>query len=538
MTRFAQAILLQTLLSTVAIAQPVASQPADSPATREVDFSKLYTVSKDTTWVTGDIPLTEDGRVNYVEWMRQHYSKGVTRDNNAAVVIVEALGPEIFDEAVREESLRQLGFEKDFDAPGWTRLEGYIDANRMPADEGLDVEELAEGKFERAMDGPWQKDDCPYVFGWLKKNAAALDKLVAASKRSHFYFPIVADDDPPTVLAAGIPSLYSIREASKALVARAMLHVHSGNHDAAWADLIAIHRLARLLAHDRSLISHLVAISMSTVGSEGQRDFLQGIKADSQQYQSWLKDLQAVEPRADIVSTMDIDNRIGTLDIVMTVMRASAVETGVKARADLFDWNRMLRKINDTTDLTVKGMRSRGPKVNAEIAHEKEQLFEWIEKYRIEDASRAGDILNSSVEKFRFSMMTPEQKKKEMTDRVTATLLSIVYPSVDRSVALGLACDSYEDLALLVAALETFKAKEGKYPADLDAMVKAKLLKELPTDPFSKDAAGSYIYKATEDGYVLYGRGMDGDDDGGKETDDGNDIVYSRPAPEPESPQD
>lgn len=534
MKHLASMIVLAAWLQASALAQAPASQPATQPASqpaeKKVDFSKLYTISKETTWVTGNVPLTEDGRVNYVEWLRRHYSKGITHDNNAAVLIVEALGPKVFNEAVRAESLKQLGFEEDFETPGWTSLEDYIKANLTPDDTGLAVEDIAEEQLDRAMEGPWTKKDCPYIFGWLEENATALDKLIEASKRSRCYFPVVAGDNPSTVLAAGFPALNILRNACRALVARAMLKVHLNEDDIAWVDLIAISRLARLVSQGRSLIEHLVAMSMATTAAEGQRDFFQCVKADSQQCLAWLKDIQSFPPRCDVVSTIDIEYRTASLDAVMTVMRASVVDVGVKAKPDLFDWDRMLRKFNDSADLNVKSLRATQSQAKTDAAREIDELFEWIEEKRLEGASSGGDILNASVNKLRFAMMTPDQKRNEMTDRVTATLLSVIFPSVGRSVALSLACDSYEDLALLVAALETYKAKEGKYPAELGDLVKAGLLKELPKDPFSKEATADYIYKPTENGYVLYGLGKDADDDGGAEggfTYEG-DIVFSR----------
>lgn len=541
MKYLASMIVLAALLQASALAQAPASQPATQPASQpaeeKVDFSKLYTISKETTWVTGDVPLTEDGRVNYVEWLRRHYSKGVTRDNNAAVLIVEALGPEMFDEDVRAESLKRLGFDESPKAPGWVGWDDYAVEHSAASQTPSDIRAVAREPLERAMAGPWAAEDFARIAGWLERNDDALDTLVDASSRSHLYFPIVSPDDPETVVSVPIPSFSLLREASEALVARAMLRTCVGDLEAAWADLAAVSRLARLLTRDRSLIAHLVSFSMATNGARGQGVFLQYVDVEPQQLRKWLAELQSLPRRADVVSTMDIEHRLFCLDAVMTVMHAANSVSEVEVRPDAFNWDRMLRKFNEASDLIVAGLRPGTPEAKAEIANELEAMFEWIEEYSIEDASDTEDILSEIGKKWRLMLLPAEQVRNEMTDHVTASLLRILFPSLNRLMGLAAACDSHDDLAVLVAALETHKAATGKYPTELGELVKVLLLKELPTDPFSEDAAESYIYKLTDEGYTLYGRGHDWDDDGGKEANpadenDEGDIVFSRPAEE------
>lgn len=550
MTRFAQAILLQTLLSTVAIAQPVASQPADSPATREVDFSKLYTVSEDTTWVTGDVPLTEDGRVNYVEWLRRHYSKGVTRDNNAAVVIVEALGSEILDASVRKESLKQLGFEKAPDAPGWVSLDDYIadappplgeDGKPLPPDE-REPGEIARELIDRALAGPWTAEQCSYLVGWCDANASALNKLVEASKRPRYYFPIVPEDG--SMLDIILPSLNTIRYAGRNLVVRAMRRTAVGRYEEAWADLMPVRRLARQIGSGPTLIDALVGIALEAYGTDAQRHLLQNAAVSADVHAAWLADLMSLPTFPNVETRVDMCERLTILEVAMLFLGGEPPSEGPRNKRfviapETFDWDLVLRRINGPFDEMVAAMRGEERDAEAFDAKFRRWAKNTPEMLR---GLEMGINYETWVKttKLARTFETPEKAREAMSNALAEAILAYFVPAVFRAKALELGTRSGSDLVVLVAALETFKAKEGKYPADLDALAKAKLLKELPTDPFSKDAAGSYIYRATEEGYVLYGRGMDGDDDGGKETDDGDDtdIVYSRPGPEPESPQD
>ena len=88
------------LCGPLALIRPVAAQPA-RPATRPVRKVNI-TVSRETTYITG--PLNADGTVNYVAYLNAKYSKGVTPQNNAMVLLARAIGPKAWSR----------GFSTDF----------------------------------------------------------------------------------------------------------------------------------------------------------------------------------------------------------------------------------------------------------------------------------------------------------------------------------------------------------------------------------------------------------------------------------------
>jgi hypothetical protein len=70
-----------------------------------------------------------------------------------------------------------------------------------------------------------------------------------------------------------------------------------------------------------------------------------------------------------------------------------------------------------------------------------------------------------------------------------------------------------EEYALLATiAILRYKAEKGQLPDDLEQLVSAGYLRELPMDPYSD---GSLVYKRVGDDFVLYSVGADFDDDGG-----------------------
>ena len=91
------------------------------------------TISRETTYLL-DAPLNPDGTVNYVAYLNKKHSKGVTRDNNAALALVHLLGPEMLPEETRDATLLRLGI-KHLPAKGdyFIPLDDYAMARSPPA---------------------------------------------------------------------------------------------------------------------------------------------------------------------------------------------------------------------------------------------------------------------------------------------------------------------------------------------------------------------------------------------------------------------
>ena len=74
----------------------------------------------------------------------------------------------------------------------------------------------------------------------------------------------------------------------------------------------------------------------------------------------------------------------------------------------------------------------------------------------------------------------------------------------------------------ILAALKLYKIEKGEYPESLDKLV-PKYIKNLPGDNFASGKPTRYQKKG-KDGFILYGVGIDGKDDGGKDFDPNTEV--------------
>src|SRR5262249_16356449 len=111
-------------------------------------------------------------------------------------------------------------------------------------------EELNE-RMTRATRWPWRAADEPELAEWLKRNQKPLAFVIEATTLPDYYNPLVPRRAPGwcgSLMDSLLPNVQKCREVAAALACRAVLRATSGETDAAWQDLLACHRLGRLLS--------------------------------------------------------------------------------------------------------------------------------------------------------------------------------------------------------------------------------------------------------------------------------------------------
>ncbi len=75
---------------------------------------------------------------------------------------------------------------------------------------------------------------------------------------------------------------------------------------------------------------------------------------------------------------------------------------------------------------------------------------------------------------------------------------------------------AHSDALLITLALLRYRHDRGRFPRDLQELLSADYLSQLPMDPYSGEPL---VYKQTENNFMLYSLGQDFDDDGGTHSD-------------------
>jgi membrane protease YdiL (CAAX protease family) len=294
-----------------------------------------HTISKETTYITE--PLRKDGSVDYVAALNQRFSKGVTPENNSAVLFWKALGPSKIDEKYRRKYFQMLGMpalpkKGDY----FVDLETYLARQKEGAKpSGVKPEPRtrvnAYDLLDPAIKRPWSKEQFPVLAAWLATNEKPLALLVEASKRPRSYDPLVCGEKTPllAVLRPAVSVFWHAGDAGSALVARAMLRLDSAKVDESWEDLLTCHRLARLLGQGPAVEDAFAARCGNGTACAGDQVFLQHASLTAAQIAKMREDLVQLPPMLTLAERLDVAERFTYLNIVLDYSRdgrASLVE--------------------------------------------------------------------------------------------------------------------------------------------------------------------------------------------------------------------
>ncbi len=467
------------------------------------------TVSKETTYITE--PLRSDGYPDYLAALNRRLSEGVTPENNSAVLFWGAMGPSRIAKECRKKYFQMLGipplpengdyFVPSDDFPARWRREKKLTEYKPDTDHGDPLWR----QYELVMTRPWSKGESPAWADWLARNEKPLDLLVEASKRPRRFDPLLADDD--LVVAVLLPAAQWHRDAARGLAMRAMRRVAEGRIDDAWGDLLACHRLARLVGQGAVAVESLVAITVEAIACRGDQSLLQHAKLTAAQAERMRDDLAKLPPMPKVADILDVGERITCLDSIMMVRRQGtaglqSLAGGGKGQAGLstdaaIDWNAILRMANAWYDRVVVGMRkstrSERSKANDEI----------LRDFHAEAAAKGWKTVLSAA-------VNPRDARSRTIGLVIMAMMlpagSALCDAEGRSTMLL-------DETKLALALAAYRADNGSYPGKLADLV-PKYIAEIPKDIFNNDADLHYARQGN--GYLLYSVGPSGKDDGGR----------------------
>jgi len=335
-----------------------------------------FTISKETTYVTG--PVDEDGYIDYLTALNERLGKGVTAENNANVLLWKAMGPKPEGRNMPAEFYKWMGIEEPQD----NAEHQFKYMNKLFQLSQEELQKLYE-EMGPASKRPWKTPDHPRLAEWLKANEKALEVVHEASKRTEYFSPLVTTKkgkETGGLIGALLPGVQKCRELVHALSIRAMLHLGEGRMDAAWQDLLACHRLGRLIARGGTLIEALVGIAIDTIASNGQVVYLAHARLNSKQALGRLEELKKLPAMPSIADKIELGERFMFMDSVMMLERQGAnylrgltdtPKNGPDPLADLMKkpihWDPALRSANLWYDRMVKAMRNpdRGERENA-----------------------------------------------------------------------------------------------------------------------------------------------------------------------------
>jgi hypothetical protein len=331
----------------------------------------------------------------------------------------------------------------------------------------------------------------------------------------------------PGLLNVRLPGVQRCRDLGAALAARAMLRASRGDLDGAWADVLAGHRLGRLVGRGACLIETLAGAAVEGTAARGVPALIDRAGPDTDRLTRWARDLRELPPLPDVAGQVDLGSRYMLLDVVMLIDRRGLGALGggdggplADILIDGIDWDPALRAINRWHDRLTAALRV---KDRAARVREYERFTTDIRALKRQTEDR--DATSKAVREAKDPSAAWGGYVGDVLVALLTPAATLVQDAVDR---LG----QVQDNLAVAFALARYKADRGGYPKEL-AELAPKYLARVPGDVFS---CKPLVYRSGGGGYVLYSVGVNGRDDGGRGSSDtpkGDDLVIRMPPAEP-----
>jgi hypothetical protein len=463
-----------------------------------VDVRREIRPGFDTTRIIS--PMLPDGSVDYLMAHDDLYSQGVTPENNAAVPLLLAFGRAALpsnqptDGITDRIGMPHLPEQGDY----YVRYDAFCKAHSADPEDD---------PFKTSPQLHWPVSFQPITAQWIKANQTPLDLIVQASNRSRYFIPLYGGTRLDTMAETLLPHLGILRDATRALLTRAVLRLAAGDTAGFQDDVLAVHRLARLIGQGTTLIEQLVAWGPLESGAcRADRLAASRGKLSAEQLRSLADQITALGEMPSYLGSIDEGERYMGLELMQTIARAQPDRRAKVANLLLNG----LHSSNGVPDfLAARIWPIPCEDAMRELNHYYDGLIAAARQRTYARRIASMNLLNDDVAKLRGR-------------NAIVSLLSADWPVVEMMPYLNKCEEQFETtqverrLTLTALALAAYKADHGDYPAGLGG---------LPCDSDDLFVDRPLTYSPNDKGYLLYSVGPNMTDDGGK----GDDIAVNVP---------
>lgn len=296
-----------------------------------------------------ELPLHDDGRIDFMTLMNLQNSKGVNTDNNFMVDVFslsEPQGNQVFCQ--KFESL--LGQVPKFDGKKLENLYTFLQRTqkgKMTADQLYDFTNQVGIATDGYDNKPWKIEDVPGSDVWLKQNKLVLDRLVFASKKTKFFYPLI-EESGQTEEYYGWDAgyLYQIEQSCIQLIHRCMNGIANDDVESVIGDLSAIRRIARLVRSMQDIHVQSIANRISHFAANAEKWAVQEMEWTADQIERYCKVLKECRNPISIQQCATKSERYRVYDCLQRL--AFGLKVGYEFEEDfdepMADWKDVAQK--------------------------------------------------------------------------------------------------------------------------------------------------------------------------------------------------
>ncbi|UCF44474.1 MAG: hypothetical protein JSV99_06080 [Planctomycetota bacterium] len=368
---------------------------------------------------------------------------------------------------------------------------------RMPAHDRKDI--------WRVLPTDMNEAQIQFLESWLQSNSQAINYLNQAIQQPYHW--VQARSEINSLGHIDLSYLSNFREAAYCLQFQSKLYAATHEIHQAFESALHMKQMAVHLYDPKMLIAQLLGMAVDGLATQAAFQTLDSAIINSKTLARFQSQLEQV-PQPDVTNSFQAE-KLSAYNAVQSVFTDDGTGDGRLIPHKLFTYREYLKLHGAVTKpgfystIPVIYLRTVWASLNHPTRRETLQLVEEV--YELLD---------------QLAGKTPWQMSQQGTsyDKQLQDLIHHNYFVRSRFARRGRMCEIYHrciatnDALITTIAILRYKADHNQFPDNLDQLVSAGYMKELPMDPYSP---GPLTYKRIGNDFKLYSLGSDFDDDGG-----------------------
>jgi hypothetical protein len=432
----------------------------------------------------------------------------VPPEENAAMIYNELLADDAkYKEPPKDKFIAELmekgqGTMTAEDVNDWLACERY--STFYPDFWNYEIDDLTRNE-------PWKSQDHPQVIKWLNERRYIIEKLLQASRIKKCHFPIPSS---AMRLEHTMKRLATMRRWTHLLIRAANNDIGDGRTEEAIEKQLAVLQMAKHLYQQAIMIDLLVGLACESMSLKNINLFIVEHNPSERQLAAFEYMLTSIKHDwdTDWVKYLDAEKLSGKISICSILYEVNPTGNIRFSRNPTAIFPNNKRRIKQRAYWQKRPAKARAilfwflipsdpQKVSKFVDDAYERLYQMAETdFGWNDCAKEYDDYDSEP----FSMSAPLNLGdlfKLYADMEEPVIYRLHYQYI-RTV-------SERKGTRLLIALKRYKNEFSNWPESLEAL-KPTTHEELFTDPLNND---SYIYKAQNDSFVLYSKGLNNIDD-------------------------
>jgi predicted house-cleaning noncanonical NTP pyrophosphatase (MazG superfamily) len=364
---------------------------------------------------------------------------------------------------------------------------------------------------------------------WLSNNEEILQLVITGARKPYYWRQYATKRVTPDLMGVLLPDLSEFKNLARTLCWRAQLSAQAGQYENAFEDLKACYRFGQHLKTSGAfLIEQLVGFAIQNLAAGNLRDILSRYEIDVSTLAKLQKDFEEIvageefniDLAAERLAVFDVIQRLftgglGGGHIIPKLLaqfypEVQVISTGAAATAhpegqDEGWHSQFISAVEDVLSDAGRMLKKGGYILffhpdKQQTFQAAQELYDYWESLKLKTP---GQIRAEAIP-------VEEETKKIIGGNV---LLELMAPAPARCMELAYCNKCSTESLIAVIALLRYKKDKGSYPDNLQELVTAGYLKELPLDPYSDKLS---VYRRTDDNFILYSLGENFKDDGGE----------------------